>query len=113
MGNLTKNADKLLILIYKDYKSRVDLGESRNKAKHIGGLDELHDRLHIKFSSDDTLELIRELSKAKYLHVLWADNTAYMMTINDSLIIYGENHTANNIKEKLEWANTITTLFKP
>lgn len=113
MGNLTKNADKFLILIYNHYKSRIESGEPRKDAKLIGGLDELHDRLHIKLSLEDTLELIRELSRAKYLQVFWADSTAYFITINDSLIIYGENYIANNIKEKLEWATTITTLLKP
>lgn len=113
MNDLTKDAEKLLVLIYKDYKSRIDNGESRGDAKSMGGLDNLHDKLRIKFNVEDTLELIRELSRADYLDVLWADNTAYFITINDSLIIYGENRIANNIKGGFEWAATITAPFKP
>lgn len=113
MNDLTKNAEKLLVLIYKYYKFRIDNGKSLENAKFVGDLDHLHDNLHIKFSLEDTLELIRELSRAKYLNVTWADNTAYLIAIDDALIIYGENRVADTIKNWFEWADTITAPFKP
>lgn len=99
MNDLTENAEKLLILIYKEYKFRIDSGESHGNAKYFGGLNQLHDKLHIKFNLEDTLELIRELSRAEYLKVSWADDRAYFIAITENVINYGEVYSANNVKE--------------
>ncbi|WEA53332.1 hypothetical protein PWO95_01905 [Weissella paramesenteroides] len=109
---LTNDAQKLAVLMYKQYKKNLDDGQSKQNAKSMGSLENVHNILNIKYSLDDTLDLVRELSKAHYLDVIWASNTAYLININNLLIIYGENRIANNVKAAFEWAMTITAPFK-
>lgn len=110
---LTQDAQRLAVLIYKQYKNKIDNGRSKQDAKNVGGLEELHSSLKIKYSEDDTLDLVRELSRNEYLDVMWANNTAVFIEIESKLIIFGENKLANDIDDVLTWANKIVSIFKP
>lgn len=110
---LTQDAQRLAVLIYKQYKNKIDNGRSKQDAKNVGGLEELHSSLQIKYSEDDTLDLVRELSRNEYLDVMWADNTAVFIDIEPKLIIFGENKLANDIDDVLTWANKIVSILKP
>lgn len=78
----------------------------------MGSLDNIHTILNIKYSLYDTLDFVRELSKAHYLDVMWASNTAYLININNLLIFYGENRIANNVNAAFEWDMMITAPLK-
>lgn len=110
---ITQDAQRLAVLIYKQYKKNIKDGQSKLKAKNIGSLTTVHKTLSIKYSLNDTLDLVRELSKANYLKVMWADNTAVLINIQPKLIIFGENKFANDIDGILNWANKIVSIIKP
>lgn len=110
---LTQDAQRLAVLIYKQYGENVNDGKNKQEAKSLGGLKDIHDTLKIKYSLDDTLELIRELSRTNYLDVIWGSDTAVFVQIENKLIIFGENKLANDIDDVLNWANKIVSIFKP
>ena len=90
---LTQDAQRLAVLIYKQYKNKIDNGRSKQDAMNVGG--------------------VRELSRNEYLDVMWANNTAVFIEIESKLIIFGENKLANDIDDVLTWANKIVSIFKP
>lgn len=110
---ITQDAQRLAFLIYKQYKKDIKDGQNKLNAKNIGSLTTVHKTFNIKYSLDDTLDLVRELSKADYLKVTWADNTAVFINIQPKLITFGEYKFANNFDFYLNWANKIVSIIKP
>lgn len=50
---LTKDADALICLIYKEYLSRRKTGATRDKAKRTGGFKNIHNLIAPKLSIED------------------------------------------------------------
>ena len=110
---ITQDAQRLAVLIYKQYKKDIKDGQSKQQAKNIGSLTNIHKILNIQYSLEDTLELIKELEAENYLKVMWGSDTAMLINIQPKLIIFGENKFANDIDGVLNWANKIVSIIKP
>ena len=110
---IKQDAQRLAVLIYKQYKKDIKDGQSKQQAKNIGSLTNIHKILNIQYSLEDTLELIKELEAENYLKVMWGSDTAMLINIQPKLIIFGENKFANDIDGVLNWANKIVSIIKP
>ncbi|MGK4018641.1 hypothetical protein AB0Y21_10375 [Weissella paramesenteroides] len=110
---ITQDAQRLAVLIYKQYKKDIKDGQSKQQAKNIGSLKNVHKILNIKYSLEDTLELIKELKAENYINAVWGSDTATSIDIQQKLIVFGENKLANDIDGALNWANKIVSIIKP
>ncbi len=97
---LSRDADYLICLIYKNYLNLRNSGISKAKAKSLGDSPDINSNIVPKWSLEDTedtcKELIRKgfLNNNPYIHLRCGD-----MSLSDEGIIYMENRFKNNIKE--------------
>lgn len=95
--DLTKDSEKLICLLYKDYLEKHKSGLSKSSSNSFGSSHDIHERLCPDWIFEDVDDTCRELSRAGLLHCLWADNIAYHVTLSDSGIIYMENRFKNGL----------------
>lgn len=95
--NLTKDSEKLICLLYKDYLEKRKSGLSKSKANSFGSSHNIHENLCPDWIFEDVDDTCRELSRAGLLHCLWADDIAYNVNLSDSGIIYMENRFKNGL----------------
>lgn len=92
---LTKDADKLVCIVYKEYLSKRKSGESKANAKHFNqdfysGIKPLSD-----WHPDDIDETINELKRANFVKK-YIDGGFVLL---DDFIIYMENRFKNGFAE--------------
>lgn len=73
---LTKDSEKLICLIYKDYLEKRKSGLSKSKANEFGSSHDIHERLCPNWIFEDVDDTCRELHRAGLLTCFWADNIA-------------------------------------
>lgn len=103
MDDLTRDAQKLLALMYRDYLAKRKAGQSKESAKQVGDIETVQSNLLPSSSADDVLETCRELDRSNYLQVYYADNTIYHAWLSDRAIIVMENRFKNNISTVLDF----------
>ncbi len=100
---LTKDADKLVCLIYKEYLSRRKYGLAKRQAKDFVEENDWPDSFAKEFNEDDMLDTLRELKSAgfvkQYIHGGF--------TLEDACIIYMENRFPNGLSQVLDWLGKI------
>ena len=94
---LTNDADKLLGYMYKNYLERRKTGESRDNAIRMGDVEGIA-QVAPKTKHEDIADLCRELDRAGYLQVYYADDTVYTSWLTPDAIIYLENRFKDGIK---------------
>lgn len=104
---LTKDADALICVLYKEYLQRRENGIPKSTAKRFGGSPNIHSQLMSKWSFEDVDETCRELSRAGLLKCFYADNIAYDALLSDAGIIYMEKRFANGLKSVLNYLERI------
>lgn len=104
---LTKDAEKLICLLYKSYLQKRKSGISKSQATCFGSSHDIHEQLCPELIFEDVDDTCRELSRADLLNCLWADNIAYHVILSDSAIIYMENRFKNGLVEVLEFVDKI------
>lgn len=100
---LTKDSEKLICLIYKDYLEKRKSGLSKSKANSFGSSHDIHEKLCPNWIFEDVDDTCRELSRCGLLDCFWADNIAYRVTLSDSGIIYMENRFKNGLLGVIEF----------
>ncbi|SEA50160.1 hypothetical protein SAMN04515656_11230 [Eubacterium aggregans] len=104
---LTRDADTLLCLMYKQYKESRNSGISKRNAKHLGSCDDIHSNLPLSWSVSDVFETCCELSRCDFLVCTFADDTVYDSWLSDAGIIYMESRFKNNLNSLLEYITKI------
>lgn len=104
---LTKDAEKLICLLYKSYLQKRKSGIPKSEATCFGSSHNIHEQLCPELIFEDVDDTCRELSRADLLNCSWADNTAYHVTLSDNAIIYMENRFKNGLAEVLEFVEKI------
>ncbi len=99
---ITKDADKLICLIYQGYLEDRESGKSKIQAKQLGSSDDVFNRFLID-TAEDVAETCRELSRADFLHCTYADNIVYTATLTDDAIVYMENRFKNGLSEVMNF----------
>lgn len=98
---ITKDADKLLCLIYNDYLNDRADGKPKSIARYTGSSEEIFKR-HLFSTLEDIDETCRELNRAGFLECLYADNMVCDTCLTDEAIVYMENRFPNRLKNVAE-----------
>lgn len=105
--NLTKDADKLICLIYKDYLNRRESGMSKSSAKAYAERSDWPESLTKNFSVDDIRDTLRELKSVGFIRSYLYGGFA----LTDPAIAYMENRFPNGISQVLEWLAKIKSVI--
>lgn len=108
---LTKDADAMICVLYKNYLQRRKSGESKRSAKHFQGSEEIHAELMPKWSFEDVDETCRELSRAGFLDCLFADDVTEIADLSDTAIIYMENRFKKNLSSLIDYIGCLKPLI--
>lgn len=96
---LTKDADKLICLIYKDYLNRRDKGKDKSSAKAYPERSDWPKSLTDSFTEADVRDTLRELKSAGLVRSYLYGGFA----LTDKAIVYMETRFPNGISQVLEW----------
>ena len=108
---LTKDADALLCVLYREYLNRRASGKSKADARFFSGSDYIHKELMPKWSIEDVDETCRELSRAGMLKCLFADNVTYLANLTDLAIIHQEYRFQDNVSELFQYLEKLRALL--
>lgn len=96
---MTKSADKLLCVIYRDYLSRIKLGQSMSDANRFTTDYFETETYSVSKNNDDIIQLKTELRKADLLKVSVSGNA----NLTPYGIEYMENRFKNGLAEVLDF----------
>lgn len=96
---MTKSADKLLCVIYRDYLSRIKLGQSMSDANRFTTDYFETETSSVSKNNDDIIQLKTELRKADLLKVSVSGNA----NLTPYGIEYMENRFKNGLAEVLDF----------
>lgn len=100
---LTRDSEKLICVMYKDYLEKRKSGQSKSQANSFGSSHNIHERLLPDWIFEDVDDTCRELSRAGLLNCMWADDIAYRVRISDQGIIYMENRFKNGLSGVIDF----------
>lgn len=106
-AELTREADVLLLLIYKEYCQRRKKGIEMNAAKNFVDDYTIQETIAPKWSKGDVTELCFELGRSKMLDIFAADNHAYRALLSSEGICYMEGRFKRGLSSVLEHMKTI------
>lgn len=104
---LTKDADKLICLLYKNFLYKRKNGTSKSEASYFGSSHNIHEKFCSDLLFEDVDDTCRELDNVGFLNCLWADNIASEVYLTDDAIIYMENRFKNGLTELLGYIEKI------
>lgn len=96
---LSRDADRAICTIYKEYLSKRDNGLPKYQAKRFSDFEEWHSILLTELSDDDAKETIAELARAGLAQMYLGGGFA----LNDEAVIYMEQRFPNGVSQVLEW----------
>lgn len=108
---LTKDADALICLLYKQYCQKRKDGISKDQAKFSGSSRDIQKNITPKWTPDDVDETCRELGRSGLLSIFYADDIAYENRLSDEAIIYMENRFKDGIDSVLDYLGKIKDLI--
>lgn len=92
---LTKDADKMLCCLYKEYLQRIKLGNSKTSSRDFYADYTKTDKFLSTWHEDDIATVRNELGRKHFLKV----NILGDFTLTDDAITYMENRFKNNLSE--------------
>lgn len=95
MAVLTRDADKMLCCLYKEYLSRINTGSSKSSSRNFTPEYAQSDAVLSKWHPDDVSAVRNELQRAGYLKV----NIIGKFQLTDDAIVYMEGRFKSNILE--------------
>ena len=101
--DLTRDSEKLICVLYRNYLEQIKSGIPKSKAKSFGSSRAIHQQLCPDWLFENVDETCRELSRAELLNCFWADNIAYQVSLSDSAIIYMENRFKNGLLDVIDF----------
>ncbi len=99
MVNLTKDADKLICLIYKEFLKRRENGLAKRQAKDFGDPKDWPRSFSEEFSIDDISDTLSELKRTGFIRLYINDG----FRLEDTGVIYMEQRFPNGVSQVLEW----------
>lgn len=98
-SQLTKDAEKLLCLIYKSYLDRCKTNSSQSDCNYFGSTRDIHKNFLPNQYFDDVNELVWELKRNDLINGDTGDNILLEISLTSSAIIYMENRFKNGVKD--------------
>lgn len=92
---MTKDADKMLCCLYKEYLTRIKIGNSKTSSREFTAEYVTSDVILSKWHPDDVCTIRNELKRNGYLTV----NIIGNFKLTDEAITYMENRFKNNLNE--------------
>jgi hypothetical protein len=105
---ISKDADKLICILYKEYLVRREHGLPKNESSIFGDSDEIQQSFLSNKNSSDVADTCWELHNAGYLFCHASDDIANEVTLTNDGIVYMENRFKSNLSEVLKFIS----LFK-
>ncbi|SHE79784.1 hypothetical protein SAMN02745784_01828 [Tissierella praeacuta DSM 18095] len=103
MVNLTRDADKLLCCIYKQYLERRKSGYLKLQAKRFEKNFYTEDKNISSWNCTDVSDTLLELGRTKYIRLyIGAD-----FDLEDSAIVYMENRFKNGLIEVVDFISKL------
>lgn len=102
MDELSKDADKLICVLYKEYLKRIKKGLTKRDAKMIGGSDYMQKALINKWKKDDVDDVCRELDRNGYVQCVYSNGSVDKLILLDNTIVYMESRFKTGMKKVLE-----------
>ena len=96
---MTKDADKMLCCLYREYLNRINAGSSKTSARQFTTEYITSDDILSKWHPDDVDTVKKELSRTGYLKTYVSGK--YLFT--DEGIAYMENRFKNNLNEVIDF----------
>lgn len=103
---LTKDADKMLCCLYREYLNRIKTGSSKTSSRDFTSEYATTDDVLSTWHPDDVDATRNALKRAGYLKVYITGK--YQLT--DEAIAYMENRFKNNIKEVCEFISKLPNI---
>ena len=100
---LTRDADRLIAMIYKKYLERRKAGALREAAKCFGSSRQLRDDLALSMPLEDVDSLCFELHDFGYLSVLPADGSIYRIMLTNPGIADLENRFKDGLSAVIDF----------
>lgn len=88
---MTKDAKKMLYILYKEYKIRRANGASISNSKNFVSAISVHEKFFPNFSLCDVEEIMHELGRNDFLSNTCASDTIYLCHLSDNAIEVMEN----------------------
>lgn len=110
---ISRDADKLLCILYKSFLEKRKSGQSKVNAKFFGSSRNIHEDLLPSWIFEDVDDTCRELSQNEFLDCLWGDNIAYQVWLSDKAITYMENRFKNGLSEVISFLANLLPFISP
>lgn len=107
MPELTKDADKVICCIYKEYLERRKSGMSKSQAKEFDGNFYRNVKTLSKWNSADVSDTLQELHNRELIK----KNVIGDFTLLDSAISYMENRFKNGLSEVVDFIFSLPLPF--
>lgn len=105
MTELTKDADKMLCCLYKEYLQRIKSGSSKSSSKFFNMEYTSTDNVLSQWHNDDVCATRSELSKKGLLKAYMSGN----FELTDEAVSYMENRFKNGLSEVIKYLADLAT----
>ena len=99
---MTKDAEYLLCVLYKEYTDRRNNGKSKSDSSYFGSSRNVFDEFFAEWNLDDLDDTLRELHRLGYTECVYADDTIYFFTLTTNGIAYMEQRFINKASDLLD-----------
>lgn len=100
---LTKDANKLLCILYKSYLQKRKSGSSKSDACEFGSSQDIREELLPEYSFEDVDYTCFELAQTDFIDCFEADGIAYRVLLNSQGIAFMENRFKNGLSEVVDF----------
>lgn len=94
---MTKDAEKLISVLYKSYLKKSKNGMPKSQAKDCGSSAIIHQSLLPRWNLEDIDNTCRELHNNNLLKCLWVGGSAYHIWLLEPEISYMEDRFRNRL----------------
>lgn len=112
MNDLTKDAQEMLSVIYKEYLDRINNGISKSEAKRLGSGEELYQNFFENWLYDDFIDTMSSLAKSGYISNKWVASKIYRSILLGKSIITMENRFSNDLNKVVDFISKIRGIAK-
>lgn len=107
MTELTKDADKVICCVYKEYLERRKSGMSKSQAKEFDGNFYRNVKALSKWNSADVSDTLQELHNKQYIK----KNIIGDFSLLDDAVVYMENRFKNGLSEVMDFISSLPLPF--
>lgn len=108
---LTKDADALICVLYKEYLHRRNSGVSKADAKMFFNSEKIHDELMPKWPVEDIDDTCWELNRAGLLDCMPGEDSVALAVLSSDGVAYMEKRFQKNITSIVNYLGKVAAHF--